>query len=147
MPAEEEENKALVRLLVEEGWNQANRDVIAATQAPTFIDHSAPPGFPSDQAGARQIAAMYLGAFPDLHLTLEDLIAEGDRVVARWSSRGTHRGEFMGLPPTGKVATSTGITILRVAGGKIIESWQNLDLLGLLQQLGAIPTRGQASNS
>ncbi len=137
-----EENKAVVHRLLEEGWNQHNLDVIDDLNAPDLVDHSAPPGFPSDKAGARQGSAMYLQAFPDLHFTLEDLIAEGDKVVARWSSRGTHQGELFGVPPTGKLVTSTGINIARIRDNRIVETWQNLDMLGILQQIGAIPTPG-----
>ena len=88
---------------------------------------------------------MYLTAFPDLHFTVEDLIAEGDKVVARLTVRGTQQGAFMGIPPTGKHVTVTGIDINRLAGGKSVEHWLNMDTLGLLQQLGVIPAPGQAS--
>src|SRR5919199_748910 len=85
-------NKTIVRRFLEEGLNQHNLDAIDAANAPDFVDHRAPPGFASDKADAWQVAAMYLRAFPDLHFTLEDLIAEGDTVVARWSSRGMNQG-------------------------------------------------------
>jgi predicted ester cyclase len=83
-------------------------------------------------------------AFPDSHFMLEDLIAEGDKVVQRYTIRGTHRGNFMGVPATGKVVTFTGIVISRFAGGKFVEEWDNQDVLGLMQQLGAIPQMTQA---
>jgi predicted ester cyclase len=87
---------------------------------------------------------MYLTAFPDLHLTIEDLIAEGDKVVDRQTARGTHQGTFMGIPPTGKQITVTAMNISRIVGGKIVEHWVELDTLGMLQQLGVVPMPGQA---
>jgi steroid delta-isomerase-like uncharacterized protein len=79
-------------------------------------------------------------AFPDLERRIDDLIAEGDKVVARWTAQGTQTGEFQGLPPSGKVATSSGITIFRILDGRVVEEWSESDMLGLLQQLGAIPS-------
>jgi steroid delta-isomerase-like uncharacterized protein len=79
-------------------------------------------------------------AFPDVHITIEDQVAEGDRVVTRWTARGTHTGAFQGIPPTGKRGSMTGIDINRFADGKVVECWTNADDLGLLQQLGVIPT-------
>ena len=91
----------------------------------------------------KQLVTMYFSAFPDLHLTIEDQIAEGDKVVTRWTARGTHQGPFMGIPPTGKRAVVTGIAIDRFANGKFVENWNNGDDLGLLQQLGVVPVPGQ----
>ena len=137
-----EENKATIRRLVEEGWNKGNADATISANAPTFTNHSAAPGTAPDTDGARQAALMYMRAFPDLHFSIEDQIAEGDTVVTRWSTTGTHQGEFLGMPPTGKQVTCTGINIHRFENGMIVESWQNLDMLGVLQQLGAIPGAG-----
>lgn len=86
---------------------------------------------------------MFRTAFPDLYGTIEDLIAEGDKVVTRITYRGTHQGEFMGIPPTGRPVTMTFTGINRIAGGKIAEGWVNFDALGMMQQLGVIPTPGQ----
>jgi steroid delta-isomerase-like uncharacterized protein len=98
------------------------------------------PGMPPlDAAGHTMYAKVMETAFPDLDRQIEDLVAEGDRVVARWTAKGTHLGDFNGMPPTGKFATSSGITIFRIADGKIVEEWSENDLLGLLTQLGAIP--------
>jgi len=88
---------------------------------------------------------MFLGAFPDLHLTLEDIIAEGDKMVTRWTMRGTHQGASLGMPPTGKQCTMPGIGIFRLDGGKVAELWVIYDQLGMLQQLGMAPMPGQAS--
>jgi steroid delta-isomerase-like uncharacterized protein len=79
-------------------------------------------------------------AFPDTRMTIEDEIAEGDKVVIRWTIRGTHKGEYMGIAPTGKEVTVTGISVYRIERGKIVEDWSNNDMLGMLQQLGAIPS-------
>jgi steroid delta-isomerase-like uncharacterized protein len=94
--------------------------------------------------GVKQQAEGYRSAFPDVAVTVDDQIAEGDRVVTRWTARGTHQGDLLGMPPTGKQATVTGITIDRYSGGKIVESWDVWDALGMLQQLGAIPELSQA---
>jgi predicted ester cyclase len=85
-----------------------------------------------------------LDAFPDLERPIDDLVAEGDKVVARWRSIGTHLGSFQGIPPTGKPLMMSGITVFRVADGKVVEEWSESDVLGLLQQMGAIPAAGAA---
>jgi predicted ester cyclase len=95
--------------------------------------------------GLKEAARGYRAAFPDLKLTSEQVIAEGDYVAIRWTARGTHKGELFGIAPTGKQATVTGISIDRWANGKIVESWVNWDTLGLLQQLGAVPAALQTA--
>lgn len=136
-----EENKAIVQRLLEEVFNQHNLAVIDELVSPDYQYHDLDPGHSlHGPAAYRRLAASILAAFPDLHLTIEDLIAEGDRVVARWSARGTHRGPLLGIAPTGREVAYTGIGIRRIANGKITEHWENLDTLGLLQQLGAIPS-------
>jgi steroid delta-isomerase-like uncharacterized protein len=82
---------------------------------------------------------MYLGAFPDAEVTIEDQLAEGDKVVTRWTGRGTHQGELMGVPPSGNRVEVPGITISRIEGGKIVEEWENYDALGMMQAIGAVP--------
>ena len=99
---------------------------------------------PLDGAGWKTFIAAFLAGFPDFQLALEDVLAEGDRVGVRWTFRGTHQGEFMGIAPTGKRVSMSAIEINRVAGGKVAEHWVVLDQLGLLQQLGAIPGPGGA---
>lgn len=89
---------------------------------------------------------MYRAAFPDVQSTIEDTIAEGDKVVTRWTARGTHRGALMGIPPTGKELTVTGMGILRIEGGRIMEAWGIFDQFGMLQQIGVIPTPGQGGS-
>lgn len=90
----------------------------------------------------RQFGLATFEAFPDLRRTVVDMVAEGDKVVARWTSEGTHNGPFMGMPPTGKMVTTSGITIFRFAGGRIVEEWSESDMVGMLQQVGAMPSPG-----
>ena len=138
-----EVNKASMRRFYEEAFNKKNRAAIDEFIDPTQVDHAAPPGTPGGLEGARQTVTMYLTAFPDLYFMVEDFIAEGDKVVARLTVRGTQQGVFMGIPPTGKHVTVTAIDINRMASGKSVEHWLNMDTLGLLQQLGVIPAPGQ----
>jgi steroid delta-isomerase-like uncharacterized protein len=138
-----EQNKALARSFFEEIENQGNFSVADQIFARDFVNH-APFGEMHGIEAAKQFASMLRTAFPDLHTTVEDQIAEGDRVATRWNARGTHRGEFQGVPASGRQMQITGITICRIAGGKIVEQWGNPDLFTLMQQLGAVPTSGQA---
>ena len=140
-----EDNKAVVRRFYEEVMNQKKRAVLDEVFDLNVVDHFAPPGTPGGLEGARQTLGMFLTAFPDLHFTVEDLIAEGDKVVARATLSGTQHGAFMGIPPTGKHVTMTGIDINRFAGGKSVEHWVEMDTLGLMQQLGVIPSPGPTS--
>jgi len=108
--------------------------------------HVAIPGTPDplDREGHKQMVAMFRTAMPDIRDTVEDIIAEGDSVVVRWSGEGTQTGPLMGIPPTGGRVSTTGIYVLRIAAGQIVELWLNLDLLGVLQQLGAVPAPAAA---
>jgi steroid delta-isomerase-like uncharacterized protein len=135
-----EENKAIVRRINDEVWSKGQLDVIdeliAADCVTTVV------GAPEQIRGAqgfREFVVMYRKAFPDLRLTTDEQIAEGENVVTRWTATGTHEGELMGIPATGKQATTAGINIARVAGGKIVEGWGLFDQLGLLQQIGVVP--------
>ena len=112
-----EQNKALVRRFYEEVFNKKNLASLDEFVDPQIVEHDLPPGLPAGSEGTRQFIGMYLAAIPDLHLTAHDMIAEGDRVAARITYGGTHRGELMGIPTTGKQATVTGIQIVRIAGG------------------------------
>ncbi len=140
-----EENKALVRRFYEEVLNQKNTAAIDQIFDPNFVDHALPPGLPGGIEGTKQFFGIVLTAFPDLHFTVEDMIAEGDKVVARHAGSGTQHGVFLGIPPTGKHVTVTGIDIMRITGGKFVEHWDAVDNLGLLQQLGVVLATGQAS--
>ena len=131
-----EENKAIHRRAVEEVWNQRKLNVIDEIFAADYVGHQ--PGGPDIHGpeGLKQFVTMHRTAFPDIQFTVEDQIAEGDKVVIRWKNTITHKGELMGIPPTGKQATQTGISFFRISGGKIVERWLNRDALGMMQQLG-----------
>lgn len=133
-----QENKALIRRTIEEIYNQGNLAAVDQYVASDFVIH-APSGDIHGPAGAKQFVAMLREAFPDFHMTIEDQVADGDRVVTRWTAEGTHLGEFQGIPPTGKHGKMTGIDIDRIVDGKAVECWTNTDDLGLMQQLGVIP--------
>ena len=136
-----EENKAIVRREFEEIFTQGNLDAADEIYASNYVGHEAttPEGIHGLQA-AKQFASVYRSAFPDLQVTIEDQsAAEGEKVVTRWTARGTHQGELMGLAPTGAQVRMTGITISRIAEGKVAEDWTNFDALGMMQQIGAIP--------
>jgi steroid delta-isomerase-like uncharacterized protein len=140
-----EQNKTLVHRYWEQVWNQGNLAVVDELIATDFDGHPAPsdPDFGRGPEGQKQFIRMYRTAFPDLRMTIEDMTAEGDRVAVRWTARGTQTGEMMGMPATGKHATVTGMFLNRLASGKIVEGWGNFDALGMLQQLGVIPTPEQ----
>lgn len=130
------ENKDLVRRFMDEVWNQMNPEAVDRFVAPDMIDHS---GRGSGREAVLQAVCLFASAFPDWFTTIEDLIAEGDKVVMRGVSSGTHRGVFMGIPPTGKQVTVPGTHIMRIADGKVVEHWAQGDYLGMMQQLGVIP--------
>ncbi len=136
-----EQNKALSRRNFEEVWNQGKLNVIdeLVTANTVLHDPSIPGGKVTGTQGYRQYVEMYLAAFPDAHFTIQDQIADGDKVATRWTASGTHKGALMGIAPTGKHATATGITIDRYQNGKAVESFTNFDTLGMFQQLGVIP--------
>jgi predicted ester cyclase len=126
-----EKNKALARRYQEEVWGKGNLDLIDELLAADFVDHSLPAGMDPSFAGAKRAVQGALDAFPDGRWTVEDVIAEGEKVVLRWKMDATHEHEFRGIAPVGKPVTVTGITILRIVGGKIVERWVNWDSLAL----------------
>jgi steroid delta-isomerase-like uncharacterized protein len=137
-----EQNKAIVRRWFKDVFEKGNLALANEIFAVDYIDHDpgAPPGgWPHGPEGAKAIVGTYRGAFPDLQFNIDDQVAEGDKVVTRWTARGTNTGELMGMPPTGKKAVVTGMDISRMANGKIAETWGQFDALGMLQQIGAIP--------
>ena len=139
-----EENKALARRIIEEAWNQGNLAVVDELMAPDYAGHhSLVPKQPPSRDLYKQFIARTRTAFPDMHATIEDQIAEGDLVVTRWSVQGTHRGMFRGNNPTGKQMTVTGITVERIVNGKAVEGWMEMDTLNQMQQLGVMPPPGQ----
>ena len=142
-----EENKALARRAVEEGWNLGKIAVFDELLAADYVGHD-PSGPPvHGPEGFKRFYVTYRTAFPDLEWILEDQIAEEDLVTSRWTATGTNQGSLMGFPPSGKRVTITGMTLTRFASGKIKEDWFNYDALGMLQQIGALPTPGQARSS
>jgi steroid delta-isomerase-like uncharacterized protein len=139
-----EQNKALVRQMVEEIFNRGNISRADEFLSPEFVEHEElPPGIPQGREGVKQLTTMMRNAFPDFKATIEDIIAEGDKVVIRMTWSGTQKGEFMGVPPTGKSVSFGVLDIIRVAGGKFVEHWGQMDSMGMMQQLGAIPAPGQ----
>ena len=131
------QNKRLVRRLYDEFFFKWNFAVIDDLISPDFIGHEMPPGMPRGPEGIRQFYGRIRAGLPDVQLSVEDLIGEKDKVVVRWRARGTHRGEVLGIPATGKAVSLTGIAIYRVSKGKIVERWAEVDLLGLTEQLRA----------
>ena len=136
-----EDNKVVIRRWIE-AYNQRDLEAEADLLAPDYVAHVPGAPAPLDLEGLeawRQFSGSFAEAFPDIRLTIQDIFSEGDMVAARVAFRGTHRGEFQGIPPTGKEVAFTSIEVNRVVDGKVEEHWVELDLLGLMQQLGAIP--------
>ena len=138
-----EENKATSRRFLDEVLNRGNLGVIDELTGPNFVDHSLPPGVPAGNEGIKAFFTMFRAAFPDLHYTIEDTIAEGDRLVQRTTAHGTMKGDFQGMPASGKEATWSEIHITRFADGKVVEHWGVVDQLGMLAQLGFAQAPGQ----
>ena len=136
-----EQNKALSKRNFDEDWNQRKLAVIdeLVSDNSVLYDPTVPGGKVTGSQGYRQFVEIYLAAFPDLHFTIQDQFADGDKVATRWTGTGTQTGALMGIAPTGKRSTVTGITIDLYQNGKAVESWVNYDALGMFQQLGVIP--------
>jgi predicted ester cyclase len=139
-----EQNKALLRRLFEEGLNQNNPRVFDELIDPDFVIYDSPLGTVRGPGGFRQGIEKFRKSFPDLHVTFEAEFADGDYLFHRGYVTGTHKGEFQGVPPTGKQFKINTLDIWRVENGKAVENWVQMDLLGLMQQLGAIPASQQA---
>jgi len=135
-----EQNKNVVRRLFDELWNKGNLQVADELIAPNYMDHDpSTPDFGKGPESEKKRVNLYRGAFHDFRLNIEDLYAEGETVVARWSCRGVHKGELNGIAPTNKQVAITGVTIARFTNGKIVEGYVNWDALGLMRQLGVVP--------
>jgi steroid delta-isomerase-like uncharacterized protein len=132
-------NKEIVRRLGVEPW-EGNVGVIDELVTSDYVGHDPSQPDLHGPDGVKGFITTYLSAFPDGRITIDEQLAEGDLVASRWTGRGTHQGDLMGIPPTGKQVTVSGITISRVKNGKVVEEWSNWDTLGLLQQLGAVPS-------
>lgn len=133
-------NKTLVRRLFDEVWNKGHQQVADELFAQNYQHHdSSSPDLGRGPESEKKRVALYRNAFPDIRFTVEDLIAEGESVTARWSCHGTHKGELNGIAPTGKQITISGISVSRFTNGKMIEGYVNWDALGMMQQLGVVP--------
>ena len=142
-----EQNKALVRQMVEEVFNQGNVSQADKFLAPNFVEREElPPGISRDREGVKQLTTMLRSAFPDFKATIDDIVAEGDKVVIRQTWSGSHKGEFMGIPPTGRSVSFGVIDIIRIAEGKCVEHWGQMDSMSLMQQLGAISAPAQSGS-
>ena len=141
-----EANKAIARRFLEEAFGQGNLTVLDEIISPNHVDGGpgALPGIPSGPEGTKMLITAYRNAFPDIHFTIDEQVAEGNTVVTRWTGQGTHNGELAGMPATGMPATVVGAGVDRIENGKIVESWGLFDQFGMLQQLGVIPAPGQA---
>ena len=129
-----EQNKALARRVLEEMFNKGNLDVADELLAPDYVDHD--PAMPEDihgPEGFKQYVGAYRSAFSDLHVQIEDQIAEGDKVVTRWTGTGTHDGELAGIAPTGKRVTLPGMEIVRISGDKLVEGWEGYDSMNMMR--------------
>lgn len=135
--------KRMVEHIPLEVLNSGNFGLIDELMAPDFVEHFAQPGVPPTREGFKQAAIALKTAFPDLHYVIEDSIETGDRIVHRLTASGTMKGDFMGIPATGKRATWTEIHIGRVANGRLTEHWGLVDQLGMLVQLGIVPAPGR----
>lgn len=131
--------RAVAYRVIEELWNQGNLAVADELYAPEYVDHNAPPGTPAGPEGVKLGVQMTRAAFPDLHITAEHVIVEGDMTATHWRATGTHMGEFRGIPATGRQISIDGITVDRTVDGKTVEAWGRGDDLGLMMQLGVIP--------
>ena len=137
-----EQNKTLVRRLTEEVWNRGNFAVADELVASDYIGHSpTAPGGTHGIEGYKSFFIALRNAFPDIRVSIEDEIAEGDKVSTRWEAQGTHKGEFAGIPPTGKHGVITGTSTFHISNGKVKECWTNADDLGLMQMIGVVPAR------
>jgi steroid delta-isomerase-like uncharacterized protein len=134
-----EDQKAVVSRFIDEFKNRANHAIVDELFANNFVHHFKDPRLPAGREALKMLGQMVTSAFPDVHVTVEDLLVDGDKVVERTTASGTHRGEFNGIPPTGKSVAWTEIHIYRLEKGKIAELWSEIDFLALMMQLGALP--------
>jgi steroid delta-isomerase-like uncharacterized protein len=142
-----EENRVIVQRWIEEIWNKGNLAVADEIVAANYANYDpVGPMLEPGRSGFKKLVALYRTAFPDLQFTIEDIVAEGNKVVIRWKARGTHRADPMGIPATGREATTVGISINRIFNGEIVEHRTNWDVLGLMQQLGVMRPLAQSAN-
>lgn len=132
-------NLEVVSRFIEEFKNKANQEIVDELMSPDFVHHLTDPRLPEGREAIKLLGQSIVAGFPDVHASVQDLLADGDKVIERTQTSATHAGEFNGIPPTGRQAGWTEMHIYRLEGGKIVEMWPEIDLLGLLVQLGAIP--------
>jgi predicted ester cyclase len=142
-----EQNKALYRQYIQEVFNEGRLDRLDELLSPSYVYRNAPPGTPPGAEAIRQVVTMFRTGFPDLHITIDDQVAEGDLVCTRATTRGTHNGTIFGIAPTGNVVTMTGFTQVRIVDGRVAESWVTNDVMGLMNQLHAGPQRNEQASS
>jgi steroid delta-isomerase-like uncharacterized protein len=137
----------LSRRIFEDVWNRKNLNAIDELMSADYVHHDAGAIAANGPEGYKKFVTSYMNAFPDAHFTIDDEFTVGVTEITRWTIAGTHEGELAGLPPTGRRISITGISIARIVNGKITESWNNWDALGLMQQLGVVPaeTKGRAA--
>ncbi len=139
-----EENKTLARRFFEEVASQQKLDLIDELFAPEYVLHDPANPMVQNREALKGFLMGHYAAFPDAKWTVEDVMAEGDKVTVRWTFSGTHQGDLMGIPPTGKHVAMSGISVYRIADGKIAEEWAVADVMGFMQQLGVVPAPGQS---
>jgi steroid delta-isomerase-like uncharacterized protein len=135
-----EQNRELIRRFYDEGWTKNNLDVYDELVVDDFTDHQAMPGLPPGREGFKALNVMFRSAFPDLRVDVDNVVAEDDKVGCRWRSTGTHEGELFGIPPTGNKVDVTATVFYRVENGRLAEGWIARDDVGLMRQLGVIPS-------
>jgi steroid delta-isomerase-like uncharacterized protein len=134
-----EDNKRLAGRFLVDAYSQGRLELLDQLLAPDYADRDAPPGFPPNRDGVRELMRSFRTAFPDLRFEVDDELADGDQVAVRYTVTGTHQGPLMGMPPTGKPIRIRGISIYRIAAGQLQEAWVQYDALGMLRQLGGVP--------
>ena len=134
-----EENKSIARHWMKAVWQEVDVATVDELLVPDFFFNYARPGVEPDREAYKKELNSYFVGFPDIQFVTEDMVAEGDKVAVRWSGRATHKSEYMGIAPTGKQVTITGISILRIVDGKMVEEWSEMDRLGQMGRLGVLP--------
>ncbi len=131
-------NKAATRRFIDEAFGKGNLAVVDELVADDYVDHNPPPNLPADKAGLKQVVTMFRSAFPDLTVTVQDIVAEGDKVAVRVVTRGTHQGELMGVAATSRTVTVDEQHFVRISNRKLVEHWGVEDNLWMMQQLGVV---------
>jgi steroid delta-isomerase-like uncharacterized protein len=132
-----EQNKAVYRRFIQEVFNAGRLDLLDELLSPSYVYRDAPPGTPPGADGIKQVVTMFRAAFPDLAISIDEQVAEGDLVCSRTTLRGTQQGAIFGIPATGKAVTVPGLTMVRIVDGRLVESWVKNDVMSLMSQLGA----------